>query len=36
VVFVEPSTPILQLLKAKGWTVYYEDSQAVILINPAS
>jgi hypothetical protein len=36
VVFVEPSTPILQLLKAEGWTVYYEDSQAVILIHPAS
>jgi branched-subunit amino acid transport protein AzlD len=36
VVFVEPSTPILQLLAAEGWTVYYEDSQAVILVSPAS
>jgi hypothetical protein len=36
VVFIEPSTPILQLLAAEGWTVYYEDSQAVILIHPAS
>ncbi|MGB7537494.1 MAG: hypothetical protein WBM17_03040 [Anaerolineales bacterium] len=36
VVFVEPSTPILHLLKAEGWTLYYEDSQAVILIHPDS
>ncbi len=36
VVFVEPSTPILHLLKAEGWTVYYMDSQAVILLHPES
>ncbi|MBN2085654.1 MAG: hypothetical protein JW748_10575 [Anaerolineales bacterium] len=36
VVFVEPSMPILNALQAEGWTVYYEDSQAVILLHPGS
>jgi hypothetical protein len=36
IVFMEPSAPILHLLKADGWTVYFEDSQAVILLHPAS
>jgi hypothetical protein len=35
VVFIEPSAPILQILLANGWTVYYEDAQAVILLHPA-
>ncbi len=34
VVFVESSAPIRQVLLAEGWTVYYEDPQATILINP--
>jgi hypothetical protein len=36
VVFIEPSAPILQILRAEGWTVYYEDAQAVILLHPGS
>ena len=36
VVFLEPSAPILQILLADGWTVYYEDAQAVILLHPGS
>ncbi len=36
IVFMEPSAPILDLLKADGWTVYYEDFQAVILLRPGS
>jgi hypothetical protein len=34
IVFVEPSTPILQILIGEGWTVYYEDAKAVILLHP--
>ena len=33
-VFLEPSAPILQILLAEGWTVGYQDSQSVILLNP--
>jgi hypothetical protein len=33
-VLVEPTAPIRELLLAEGWTVYYEDPQAVILIPP--
>jgi hypothetical protein len=36
VVFVESSAPIRQVLLAEGWTVYYEDPQAVILLHPDS
>jgi hypothetical protein len=32
VVFIEPTAPIREVLLAEGWTVYYEDLQAVILI----
>jgi hypothetical protein len=35
-VFLEPTTPILEILTAEGWTVYYRDSQATILIRPGS
>jgi hypothetical protein len=34
--FMEPGAPVLHLLRAAGWTVYYEDAQAVILIHPGS
>jgi hypothetical protein len=35
-VFLEPSAPILQILRTEGWTVYFEDPQAVILLHPDS
>ena len=35
-VFIEPNAPIRELLIAVGWTVSYEDAQAVILRRPGS
>jgi hypothetical protein len=33
-VFVEPTAPIRELLLAEGWTIWYEDGHAVILVAP--
>jgi hypothetical protein len=34
VVFLEPTSPVLEILISEGWTTCYQDSQAVILHKP--
>jgi hypothetical protein len=34
VVLLEPSAPVVQVLILQGWTVKYQDAQAVILLRP--